>query len=193
MFRNLFGALAASAVLICCAPANAAVVYNITFKNSAGTVVEGTGVLTLNLATLAQANNLVSNSISTFTSLTTTVIDNQTAFNLLPADLTQFSINTGNVGQVFGLTVAQTVPQSNFNGTTNILILDLFTNAWQIHGQFNSTVDSGAFTLSGPSLSAGGTSGATPIPGALPLFASGGVLIGYLGLRRKRKVAALAA
>jgi len=35
--------------------------------------------------------------------------------------------------------------------------------------------------------------GTTPLPAALPLFASGAGLLGFLGCRRKRKVAALAA
>ena len=32
----------------------------------------------------------------------------------------------------------------------------------------------------------------TPIPGALPLFAGGGALLGFLGWRRKRKAIATA-
>jgi hypothetical protein len=36
----------------------------------------------------------------------------------------------------------------------------------------------------------GGGDTATPLPGALPLFASGGGLLGFLGWRRKRKLAA---
>ncbi len=34
------------------------------------------------------------------------------------------------------------------------------------------------------------TPNATPLPAALPLFASGGALLGFLGWRRKRKMAA---
>ncbi len=36
------------------------------------------------------------------------------------------------------------------------------------------------------------TTDATPLPAALPLFASGGALLGFMGWRRKRKAAALA-
>jgi hypothetical protein len=38
----------------------------------------------------------------------------------------------------------------------------------------------------------GATVSAVPLPGALPLFASGAGLLGYLGLRRKRKALATA-
>jgi hypothetical protein len=48
----------------------------------------------------------------------------------------------------------------------------------------NSTANGITFSVS-PEISS------TPLPAALPLFASGAVVIGYLGLRRKRKANAL--
>jgi hypothetical protein len=195
MFRKLLGALAISAATVFCAPANASVFYNLTFENASGAVVvEGTGAINLNIATVAQASNFNSSSISTFLSLTTTVINGHPAFSLLPADLQTFSISTGNVGQVFSLTVQENVPASNFGNpatATNILVLDLFTNTWQIHGQNNSTVDQGRLVIAGPTLGlAGGNQSETPLPAALPLFASGAGVLGFLGWRRKRKQAA---
>jgi hypothetical protein len=196
MYRTFLGALAASAALICCAPANATVFYSLNFENASGAIVsEGTGTLGLNLTTLAQANNFNSSNISSFNSLTTTVIHNQTSFSLLPADLLTFSISTGNVGQVFSLTVQEIVPASNFGNpatATSILVLDLFTNTWQIHGQNNSTVDQGRLAITGPSLTGGGTASATPLPAALPLFAGGAGVLGLFGWRRNKKAAAAA-
>jgi hypothetical protein len=165
------------------APAEASVVYTLTFENANGTIVnEGSGTLTLNLSTLAQADNFNSSSNSTFNELATTTIDGQTSFDLHSADLQTFSISTGSTGNVNSLTVEENVPASN-NGNpataTDILVLDLFTNQWQIHGTNNSTVDSGRLAISLPALSA------TPLPATLPLFAGGLGLVGYLTKRRK--------
>jgi len=50
---------------------------------------------------------------------------------------------------------------------------------------------SGTFlVLNGPTAGSGPEVAATPIPGALPLFASGMGVFGYFGWRRKRKLAA---
>jgi hypothetical protein len=80
--------------------------------------------------------------------------------------------------------VTETVPASDSNDTADILILDLYTNTWQIHGQYDSTVDSGELLIAGPSL---GNVSATPLPAALPLFASGLGALGLIARRRKRK------
>jgi hypothetical protein len=192
IFKSVAGALVAAGLLAAglSAPANATVVYNLTFDNSAGTVVEGTGVLTLNLATVADAYGLNTNNLSIFTSVSTTDINGHGSFLLTPANVSQFYIQTSlasdpPAGHIYTLTVAETVPQSNYNGTTSILILDLYTNTWQIHGQYDSTIDSGKLLVAGPYL---GTS-ATPLPAGLPLFATGLGTIGLLVRRVKRRTA----
>ncbi len=194
MLRKSLGALAISAAMGFCAPANASVFYNLTFENASGAVVvEGTGAINLNIATVSQASNFNSSSISTFNSLNTTAIDGHPGFSLLPSDLQTFVISTGAAGIINSLTLQENVPASNNSGNppTNILVLDLFTNTWQIHGQFNSTVDQGRLVVTGPTLGlAGGNQSETPLPAALPLFASGAGVLGFLGWRRKRKQAA---
>jgi hypothetical protein len=62
------------------------------------------------------------------------------------------------------------------NGQGNNVLLEQFAGS-------NCAFGTGC----GPSL------GATPIPGALPLFASGAGLFGFLGWRRKKRIAQLAA
>ena len=194
MFRKLLGALAISAATVFCAPANASVIYNLTFDNAAGNVVEGTGVLTLNLATVSAAFGLNTSNTSIFTSVVTNNIDGHGTFTLTPANISQFYIQTSLAtdppgGHIYTLTVAQTVPPNN--DAAGILILDLYTNTWQIHGLNNSTVDQGMLLVTGPTLvTAGGNQSETPLPAALPLFASGAGVLGFLGWRRKRKQAA---
>jgi hypothetical protein len=57
-----------------------------------------------------------------------------------------------------------------------------------------SSCNQDGFTIGGTFTALNGPTGvvATPIPGALPLFVSGAGLLGYLGLRRKRKASATA-
>jgi hypothetical protein len=163
------------------APANASVVYSLTFDNY-GTTVEGTGTLTLNLSTLASAYNLNTSSTSVFTSVSTSNIDGNGTFFISPTNLSGFSIDTGNVGQIYSLTVTETEPTID-QTSGDVLFLDLYTNTWQIHGQYNSTIDQGDLLIAGPSLSS------TPLPGSLPLFASSLGFVGYLLSRRKAKIA----
>jgi hypothetical protein len=188
MFRKLLGALAISAASVVCAPANANVVYNLTFKDF-GSTVEGTGTLTLNFATLAQDFNQNTTLNSILVAITTTDLHGHGVFSITPANLASGSqFQTGNVGQIFTLTAEQ-----SGSGASSVLFLDLFTNSWQLHnGNDNGpTADQGAFTITGPTLQQGGNdNGATPLPAALPLFASGAGVLGFLGWRRKRKQAA---
>jgi hypothetical protein len=189
MIRKILGALATGAVLFVCAPANANVVYNLTFKNY-GNNVEGTGTLTLNFSTLAQDFNLNQSLASILVSITTTDIDGHGIFSITPANLASGSqFQTGNAGQVYTLTAEQAG-----SGPSTLLFLDLFTNSWQLHnGNDNGpTADQGAFTITGPTFVAGGGEVTTPLPAALPLFATGLGALGLVGLRRKRKAAAVA-
>jgi hypothetical protein len=196
MFKSVAGALFAAGLLAAglSAPANATVVYNLTFDNSAGNVVEGTGVLTLNLATVADAYGLNTNNTNIFISVSTGDINGHGSFLITPSNLAQFYIQTSTTsdpppGHIYTLTVAETVPPSNQQyPPTNILILDLYTNTWQIHGQYDSTIDSGKLLVAGPYL---GTS-ATPLPAGLPLFATGLGTIGLLVRRAKRRTRAVA-
>jgi len=175
------------------APVQASVLYNLTFDNGAGTVSEGTGVLTLNLATVAAAYGLNTSNTSIFTSLSTSNIDGNGTFLVTPSNLASFYIQTSlatdpPAGHIYTLTVTETEPTID-QTSGDVLFIDLYTNSWQIHGQYDSTVDSGKLIVAGPSL---GTS-ATPLPPALPLFASGLGALGVLLRRAKRKRAALAA
>ncbi|HEX3342143.1 MAG TPA: hypothetical protein VHT68_23570 [Pseudolabrys sp.] len=195
MLQKLLGALAISAAAVCCSSANASVVYNLNFDNSAGTVVEGTGVLTLNLANVSDAYGLNTSNTSIFTSVVTGDIHSHGGFNLTPANISQFQIQTSlpsdpPAGHIYTLTVAQTVPPNN--DAAGILILDLFTQTWQIHGLNNSTIDDGKLIVTGPSLGTAAAPGATPLPAALPLFATGLGALGFLGWRRKRRALATA-
>jgi hypothetical protein len=174
-------------------PVQASVIYDLTFDNSAGTVSEGTGVLTLNLATVADAYGLNTSSTSIFTSLSTGNVDGNGTFLVTSSNLSGFYINTSTTssppaGRIYTLTVTETEPTID-QTSGDILFIDLYTNTWQVHGQYDSTVDSGTLLVTGPSL---GTS-ATPIPATLPLFASCLGTFGLLLRRARRKRTALAA
>lgn len=71
------------------------------------------------------------------------------------------------------------------------------TGTWALQdgsGKFKDLSGADLFGLACPASGClgGGTAVGTPIPGALPLFASGGGLLGFLGWRRKRKAKATA-
>lgn len=89
-------------------------------------------------------------------------------------------------------------------GLTNVAALngyDLSTSIGPVTGDLNPTLGSGVFSTAdgdlqfttSDSLSFTASVNATPLPAALPLFASGLGGLGLLGWRRKRKSAALAA
>jgi hypothetical protein len=189
MFRGFVIALASSAAIACASPASADVIYNLTFNKfvqGQGTVQVGSGALELNFSSLAATHNIGNpsgTSLAPFlVSITTTNLDGNGMFSITPANLLSGSLfQTGNIGQIFTLTAEQ-----SGSGAQSVLFLDLFTNAWQLHNGSagGGTADQGSFTIAGPTLVA------TPLPGALPLFASGGALLGLLGWRRKRKLAA---
>lgn len=186
--------LAASIASGVAASARADVVYDLTFDNSAGTVSEGTGTLTLNYSTIAQVESVSHNlSAANFTSLVTTSIDSDGSFTITPSNLANGSFSTSPSGTFYSLTVAETVPSCDNNGTCDILVLDLYTNTWQIHDKYNSQLTSGDLVVSGPTLVSGSDQATTPVPSTLPLFATGLGAIAFFGWLRKRRGAAGAA
>jgi hypothetical protein len=184
--RNLTCAAFVMAVLIgagFAAPANADVIYTLTFKNSSNITV-GTGTLDLNFTTLSQDYNLNESLSSILSSITTTNLDSNGSFTITPANLASGSqFQTSPSGQIYTLTAGQVEPASDSSGSTNILFLDLYTNSWQIHGKYDSTVDSGAFNVAGPTFSAA----VVPEPATVLLFGAGLSGLAALRLRRKAK------
>ena len=175
----LLGGLIAAGISV---PASANVVYDLTFDNY-GSTVEGTGTLTLNFSLLSQTYNLNESLAGILVNITTSNIDGNGSFTITPSNLASGSqLQTGNVGQIYTLTAGETEPSGDGNGTADTLFLDLYTNTWQIHGIYDSTVDQGDLLVAGPALVS-----ATPLPATLPLFAGGLGFVGYLMGRKKRK------
>jgi hypothetical protein len=101
------------------------------------------------------------------------------------------TVADGNVpaNSIFSTTVSQgNVPATwvafsqDFTATSDLTLLTFIDT----QGAFNAGVylDDVSVDL---------VNGTTPIPGALPLFASGAGVLGFFGWRRKKKSAALAA
>ena len=75
-----------------------------------------------------------------------------------------------------------------------LLVTGDLTGTWSLQdgsGKFKDLSGADLFGLActGACTQSGGGEGSTPIPAALPLFASGGGLLGFLSWRRKRKTA----
>jgi hypothetical protein len=161
--------------------AKADVVYDLTFDNSGG----GTGTLTLNFATIADTYNIGYTSIAPFlVDVSATDVDGSN-FNITPANLASGSaIQTGNTGQLYTLTVPEEEPSPPDSADT--LFLDLYTNTWQIHGIYDSTIASGGLAVAGPFLAA------TPLPPSWTLMLVGlaglGIVACYVGSRRPKAV-----
>src|SRR5689334_2537943 len=174
-------------MLAACGVAKADVIYNLNFKNDAGTVSLGTGTLDLNLATLAAANNLSGSLHSILVNITTTSIDGHGGFTITPQNMVTNGgtgsdfISTGNVGQIFTLSAEET-------GTAPVLVLDLFTHNWQIHvGTNGATTESGQLIVTGPTLAAAPVPGPTVGAGASS-FAFGVLLLGWFARRRRHQM-----
>jgi hypothetical protein len=173
------------------APAKANVIYDLTFDNY-GSTVEGSGVLTLNFSTVSQAYGLSYQSLAPLlVSITTTNIDGNGAFTIMPSNLASGSaIQTAATsdppaGHIYTLTA-----QEAGSGSSAVLFLDLYTGTWQIHSSNDNgaTVDQGDLLVTGPTLAT-----STPLPGALSVFSGGLGLVGFLLRRKKRKAALVAA
>ena len=173
--RKLIGSallVAAVAAFGFAAPAKADVIYTLAFDSSSNVLV-GTGTLDLNVNSVSQAYNLNENLGNVLASITTTSLDGYSPFDITTANLASYSyISTGSIGQIYSLTAVET-------GPTNSIVLDLYTNSFQIHGVNNSTVASGSFTATGPSLAA------VPEPLTLSIFGAG--LAGAVAMRRRKK------
>jgi hypothetical protein len=119
-----------------------------------------------------------------------------------------FSAPPGASGNVDSGTIAASLVQTDkhISITWADPITILFSNGTQLrvdlgNVDFNcgTSCNQDEFNIAGTFTALNGPTGvesnlvATPIPGALPLFASGGSLLAFLGWRRKRKLAATAA
>ena len=103
------------------------------------------------------------------------------SFNIQPLNLNFTLANATSAGVSFNFDGTKEVINSiNYTGQLASFVFQLSTGGfnWSFSDSANSALNSsGTITASI----------ATPLPAALPLFASGGALLGFLGWRRKRK------
>jgi hypothetical protein len=188
MFRKCASALFFAFVCLGNAsPSKAAVLYELTFTDSKGGFI-GTGEMVLNVDSIAQASNigLWSGFGSVLTQITTPSLGGYGPFTITPDNLSNNSnLQTGAQGQVYTLSA----PQSGSGGMTDVFLV-LWTQTWQLHTEhYNGPqILEGKFTISAPILGdAAAPPMETPLPAALPLFASALVGGGLMTWRRKRK------
>ena len=195
MFRNLLGALTIGAAIVCCSvPARAVTVnYALTFTANGGTALGGTGLLVLNefpgLLNTINTNGSDHNGLmADFVSLTATI--NGSTFTFTDANI--FSINEAN--GVWNNVSAQSNVTAGGGGHTYRLGTGGLT--YNLQDINVAQIGYGIITV-GPGIvqSAENGQGAeiaatTPIPAALPLFATGLGVLGLMARRRKRKALA---
>jgi hypothetical protein len=187
MFKRCASALVfASFCLGFAIPAKAAVVYELTFTDKNHAFI-GTGEMVLNVDSLAEASNLGlwSGFGSVLTKITTPSLGGYGPFTITPANLSNNSqLQTGAQGQVYTLSA----PQSGSGGLTDVFLV-LWTQTWQLHTEHYNGPQflEGYFTISEPSLGNSAAPVETPLPAALPLFASALIGGGVVAWRRKRK------
>lgn len=108
------------------------------------------------------------------------------SFNIQPLNLNFTLANATSAGVSFNFDGTKEVINSiNYTGQLASFVFQLSTGGfnWSFSDSANSALNSsGTITASI----------ATPLPAALPLFASGGALLGFLGWRRKRSAIATA-
>src|ERR1700761_2281258 len=92
------------------APARADVLYTLTFAGG------GTGVLDLNLSSIAAVENANASIVPYFVSLTATNVDGQN-FVINAANLADGYLQTGTSGQIYTLTLEETQPTGVAAGT----------------------------------------------------------------------------
>lgn len=175
--------LAAFVVAAGSIPSRASVVYQLTFLSGSSTV--GSGTVTLDFDAISDTFNLNQGLKPILTSITTSNINGQGAYTLLPGDLADWSyFGTGAAGQVYTFTAVQLGV-----GTSDSLFLHLYSHEWQLHkgAWYGQTVMSGELLISGPGLpeEVEAPPLETPLPAAAILFASGLGAVTLLARRRK--------
>src|SRR5215467_14443439 len=184
MFGKIAGALAIGAAVFCCSPANAITVttYNLVLTPTAQSPsqLSGSGLLVINSAVGPNVTFNFSDNPQLVATLNVTI--GGLTFNLLNA-WNNVRFQLGVLNNVTAGPILNGVASFTINGTGSQF--------------FNPNTGDFAFdTLSVGSISVtggGDANGATPLPAALPLFASGAGVLGFLGWRRKKKEQPLAA
>jgi hypothetical protein len=128
----------------------------------------------------------------TFAALSLTIDAYPAALNLGPPPIVSFILEIRDTFTVFGGNITSGEFVGNINNLTDIFIASSFLGGGSGLDLLNcgcrasqGVLDSGGSTLT--------FAAETPLPAALPLFASGLGALGLLGWRRKKKAAAIAA
>jgi hypothetical protein len=160
------------------APAKANVAYDLSFQGG------GSGVLTLDFATVALAENIGYTSITPyFVSLDVTGLDGMN-FDITPSNLqNNGAIQTGPAGQFYTLTINEAVPGSGD-------YLSVYTSSGNIYSTpYGSGIYSATITsIAGPTLAS-----AVPEPSTWAMMILGFAGLGLMGYRRKSKPSLMAA
>jgi PEP-CTERM motif len=156
------------------APARANVVYDLSFNGG------GSGVLTLNFATVALAENVgYTTSTSDFVSLVVTGLDAMN-FDVTSANLASFAIQTSPTGSFYNLSIQETPPSSGD-----------YIQVYSALGGNISVVDGGNVfsfigAITGPTLAP-----AVPEPSTWAMMILGFCGLGFMAYRRKQNGPAL--
>jgi PEP-CTERM motif len=157
-------------------PARADVVYDLSFVGG------GTGVLDLNLASTAAADNLSSLG-PYFVSLTLTNVGG-TGFSvtLNSANSSNYQFETGAQGQIYNLSVIENTPSSGVEYIT------VYNQSYDIYAAPSTYVASGNYSFaSGPTLAP-----AVPEPATWAMMILGFCGLGFMAYRRRTNGYALA-
>jgi hypothetical protein len=167
--------LGVTALCLSAVPSSALTInYSLTFTPTGGSATGGTGLLTLSEPS-APTNLSINGSSSQFVSLTATV--DGIAFTFANANVYSLGMSGGVWNNISAMSNNTTSGSFQFYIGTGGLTYNLQEVNVGEPGYGNITVGSAQIVSS------------TPLPGALPLFASGLGVMGLLVRRRKRKVA----